>query len=305
MRSYFSTGTNSLRCSASPWKNLALSPKVSNRFLHRAMLSSERSTTVISAPARAKLIESVPMPHPISSTFLPRHRSKSANAGMCGSTKYLRSSTSSKYSRVPTGLVEWRMLHGRRFQHARTWSMTEAFSTAADIASGPGAGRVRPHARQHLRQALVVVAQSKSDVGALVDRLGERRSLAELPRQVGMGLVVARKARAAIRHRTLEVAPSDAGVEPERGRDGVDVATWQLLAQGRDHVGERDPHRHVGVDRDLGQLGVDQAHSRDRRLVVADLRVDGGQLVAGALVELADQEKLGVEKVADDLAERD
>src|SRR5256886_10218690 len=171
MRSSFSTGTNSLRCLASPLKNLALSPKVSNRFLHRAMLSSERSTTVISAPARAKLIESVPMPHPISSTFLPRHRSKSANAGMCGSTKYLRSSTSSKYSRVPTGLVEWRMLHGRRFQYARTWSMTEAFSTAADIASGPGAGRVRPHARQHLRQALVVVAQSKSDVVGPVARL--------------------------------------------------------------------------------------------------------------------------------------
>ena len=72
--------------------------------------------TVRSAPALAKLIESVPMPQPISSTFLPRQCSKSANSGMCGSTKYLRASTSSKYSLDPTGLFEWRTLQGRRFQ---------------------------------------------------------------------------------------------------------------------------------------------------------------------------------------------
>ncbi len=116
MRSYFSTGTNELSSSASPWKKFALSPNTSKRCLQSARLSSEMSTTVMSAPARAKLIESVPIPHPISSTFLPRHRAKSAKAGMCGSTKYFRASTSSKNSREPTGLVEWRMLQGRRFQ---------------------------------------------------------------------------------------------------------------------------------------------------------------------------------------------
>jgi 5-aminolevulinate synthase len=38
--------------------------------------------TLYSTPARAKLIESVPMPQPISNTFLPRQRAKSAKAGM-------------------------------------------------------------------------------------------------------------------------------------------------------------------------------------------------------------------------------
>ena len=73
----------------------------------------DRSTAVTCAPWRAKLVVSVPMPQPISRTFLPRQRSNSAKRGMCGSTKYLRASTSSKYSRVPTGLGECRMLHGR------------------------------------------------------------------------------------------------------------------------------------------------------------------------------------------------
>ena len=82
--------------------------------------SPESSTAVRCAPARAKLIESVPMPQPTSSTRLPSHRSNSAKAGMCGSTRYLRASTSSKYSFDPTGFVEWRMLQGRASQYRWT-----------------------------------------------------------------------------------------------------------------------------------------------------------------------------------------
>src|SRR4051812_35302296 len=42
---------------------------------------------------------------------------------MCGSTRYLRASTWSKYARVPTGSGECRRLQGRRFQYSRTLSI--------------------------------------------------------------------------------------------------------------------------------------------------------------------------------------
>src|SRR5260370_6557561 len=63
---------------------------------------------------------SVPMPQPISSTRLPAQRSNWANPGICDSTKYLRASTSSKYSLEPISALEWRILHGRRSQYACT-----------------------------------------------------------------------------------------------------------------------------------------------------------------------------------------
>ena len=43
-------------------------------------------------------------------------------AGMCGSTRYFRASTSSKYSRDPTGFGECRMLQGRASQYRWTSS---------------------------------------------------------------------------------------------------------------------------------------------------------------------------------------
>ena len=73
-----------------------------------------------SAPARAKFMVSVPIPQPTSRTRLPDHWGNAANPGMWGSTKYFLASTSSKYSRSPIGLEEWRMLHGREFQKSRT-----------------------------------------------------------------------------------------------------------------------------------------------------------------------------------------
>lgn len=47
---------------------------------------------------------------------LPCQRSNCAKPGMCGSTRYLRASTSSRHSRKPTGFSEWRMLQGRASQ---------------------------------------------------------------------------------------------------------------------------------------------------------------------------------------------
>src|SRR5947199_5932212 len=96
------------------------SPYTSSRRRASSADFSDNSTATTCAPARAKLTVSVPMPHPISRTVRPCHRSNSAKPGMCGSTKYLRRSTSSKYSRVPTSRGEWRMLQGRRFQKSRT-----------------------------------------------------------------------------------------------------------------------------------------------------------------------------------------
>src|SRR5712691_1121807 len=96
------------------------SPYTSRRRRARAADFSDRSMEVTRAPARAKLTVSVPIPHPISSTRFPAHCGKPAKPGMCGSTKYFRASTSSKYSRVPTSLGECRMLHGLASQKART-----------------------------------------------------------------------------------------------------------------------------------------------------------------------------------------
>ena len=46
--------------------------------------------------------------------------------GMCGSTRYFRASTSSKYSFEPTGFGEWRMLQGRASQYC--WTSATDFS---------------------------------------------------------------------------------------------------------------------------------------------------------------------------------
>ena len=138
-----------------------------------------------------------------------------------------------------------------------------------------------------------------------MDRLGEGSRRAQLAGQVGQRLVVAREAWPAICHRALQVSASDPGVQAQCSGDRVHVASGQLLAERGDHVGERDPHRHVGVDRDLGQLGVDDVHASDLRGVVAHRQVGGRELLARPLVVLADEEELGVEKVLDHLAEGD
>src|SRR5271157_529 len=115
----------SLSFSASAWTQRIRSSKPKTLALWRVISRdfSVRSTAVTCAPARAKLMVSVPIPQPISSTFLPFHRSNSAKRRMCGSPKYLRASTSSKYSRVPAGLGECRTLHGRAFQYSLTLAM--------------------------------------------------------------------------------------------------------------------------------------------------------------------------------------
>src|SRR5208282_648372 len=63
------------------------------------------------------------MPQPTSRTFLPALPSKSANPGICDSTKYLRASTSSKYARLPTACRLCRMLHGLKSQNFCTSSI--------------------------------------------------------------------------------------------------------------------------------------------------------------------------------------
>ena len=82
--SYGSTGTPSLSCSA-------FSPNEAHMFLdteHVGPLASyfQRFLGEVDcrdlAPERAKLMVSVPMPQPISSTLLPLHRSNSAKPGM-------------------------------------------------------------------------------------------------------------------------------------------------------------------------------------------------------------------------------
>src|SRR5271169_6236876 len=81
------------------------------------------------------------MPNPISRTLLPSQRANSANPGMWDSTKYLRASTSSKYSREPTGCAEWRILHGREFQYSLTFEIgvsvkaTEVFMASMQFQS--------------------------------------------------------------------------------------------------------------------------------------------------------------------------
>src|SRR5258706_16462473 len=94
-------------------------PKTSARLRAISRDFSDKSTAVTVAAFRAKFIVSVPMPQPISRTRFFRQREKSANCGICGSTKYFFFSTSSKYFRGPGGFVEWRILHGLRAQEFR------------------------------------------------------------------------------------------------------------------------------------------------------------------------------------------
>jgi len=58
----------------------------------------------------------VPIPQPISKTFLFFHFAKSAKVNICDSTKYFLFSTSSKYSLVPISLLECLMLQGLEYQ---------------------------------------------------------------------------------------------------------------------------------------------------------------------------------------------
>ena len=85
----------------------------------------------------------------------------------------------------------------------------------------------------------------------------------------------------------------------------LDVGARKSLAHVRQRVRVGDLHRHVGVDGDLRQLGVDEAHPTERRIVLADALVEALEHVARARVGLADQHHVGLEHVADDVAERD
>jgi hypothetical protein len=51
-------------------------------------------------------VAAVPIPRPISNTFLFFHNEKFANSNICGSTKCFFLSTSSKYYFEPTSFVE-------------------------------------------------------------------------------------------------------------------------------------------------------------------------------------------------------
>ena len=81
-RTYRSGATKDERCSPSASTNVIRpsSPQTTARLRARSSERSDGSTAVTRAPARAKLIVSVPMPHPISSTRLSAQRSNCAGS---------------------------------------------------------------------------------------------------------------------------------------------------------------------------------------------------------------------------------
>ena len=70
---------------------------------------------------------------------------------MCGSTRYFRASTSSKYSFDPTGFGEWRMLQGRASQYCWTSAMDLSVELLTTSAKRCIASRRRPSRLAALR----------------------------------------------------------------------------------------------------------------------------------------------------------
>ena len=59
----------------------------------------------------------------------------------------------------------------------------------------------------------------------------------------------------------------------------------------------------VGIDRKLCNLCVDQVHACDRRRVVTDLVIERLKNIARARIRFADEEKIRIEKIADNAAQ--
>ena len=114
---------------------------------------------------------------------------------MCGSTKYFRASTSSKYSFEPTGFCECRMLHGRASQYRRTsaidfsvepWGSLDgtAASRSRILTTGEDNGRAK---RTRQDTSLTAMLQRRDGAARRRPRAARRTALARrtgaFPRQ--------------------------------------------------------------------------------------------------------------------------
>src|SRR3990167_2384609 len=102
---------------------LSATPQSSALFFAIFTDSSDNSIAVTKAPFLAKLIVSMPMPHPISRTRFPFHFENSANSGICGSVIYFFISVSSKYSLDNFSFFEEEALQGLSSQYFLTSSV--------------------------------------------------------------------------------------------------------------------------------------------------------------------------------------
>src|SRR5579859_8045605 len=85
---------------------------------------------------------------------------------------------------------------------------------------------------------------------------------------------VTRKARTAISDRWLEILLADSAVAANGVGHDPCVGTFQAIANLAEHVGEGYFHRDVGIYRNLGQLGIDEAHACNVGLRTDDFSID-------------------------------
>ena len=123
--------------------------------------------------------------------------------------------------------------------------------------------------------------------------LGEERLDVDLSRESGKRFGVAWEARPSVCSCATKVLRPDPRVEAECVGHRVGVRADESLADVREGVGVRDLHRHIRVHGDLRQLGVQQAHSAERRIVLADTLVQTLEGVSCSAIRLTDQHHVG------------
>src|SRR5215469_6266385 len=137
-----------------------------------------------------------------------------------------------------------------------------------------------------------------------VDGAGKVAGDAQLLGQAGERQIIAREARSAVADGAFQVLGANARIEAKRRGDYVDVGAIQLLADAGEHVRVADLGGDVSIYSQLGDFRIHKRHTGVGGLVLANLGVEAGEEVAGALVRFADQEHVGIEEVANDAAQR-
>ena len=78
-----------------------------------------------------------------------------------------------------------------------------------------------------------------------------------------------------------------------------------MFADFGQHIGIGDFGRNEGIEGQFREFGVDEVHTGDGRVVIAQAPVDSGQHIPGARVGFADEDKVRVEHIADHAAQGD
>ena len=141
-----------------------------------------------------------------------------------------------------------------------------------------------------------------------VEFMGRSRQVggcAHAIRQSDQRDIVARKARAAVTDRALQVFAPDAGIQANSPCNHVHTRTWNFLTQSGQHVRKAYLRGDVSVHREFGDLRVHQIHAGNGGAVLAHALIQGLQQCARPRVGFSDQQEIGIQEIADHASKRD